>query len=140
MFLVNPFLYGSASPALPPNLNLNFQTGTVLGNFTFSRSTAALYVNSSAQLVSAPSGTPRFEYNGATCLGLKMEGSQTNYCTNHNANPTDLTGLTAGGAVAAVLSVVTDLSGLLNTAVYDYGNTIDLTAICSGLKLIKLDN
>ncbi len=140
MFLVNPFIYGGAAPPLPPNLLLNFQTGTTLGNFTFSRGSAATYVDSSGHLVQASSGVPRFEYKGAACLGMKKELGASNYCQNFNANPADLTGLTAGGDGAAILSIVTDPSNLLTTAVYDYGNTINLSSLCTGGKLVKLDN
>ncbi len=47
---------------------------------TFSRTSAATYVNSAGNVVSAPAGTPRFDYDPATLApkGLLIESQRTN--------------------------------------------------------------
>jgi hypothetical protein len=54
-----------------------------------------------------------------------------NKCTNNNANPTDLTGMTKGGDAAAVLSVVDDAAAIAAAG---------LSAKCTSGKVYKLDN
>jgi hypothetical protein len=46
-----------------PNYTLNFLTGSLPTGLTFTRATTATYYNVSGTLVSATSGTPRFEYD-----------------------------------------------------------------------------
>jgi len=61
---------------------------TALG-ISFTRSTAAYYVNSAGQLVSAAGNTPRFDYgwNGSAFAsrGLLLEGASTNVVQNSQA-------------------------------------------------------
>lgn len=67
-----------------------------------------------------------------TDAGLYVpEPMRTNKCTNFNANPTDLTGLTKFGDAASVLSVVDDAA-----MIEDAG----LGGICTSGLVVRLDN
>ena len=75
----------------------------------------------------------RHEYSkaGAT-LGILMEPASTNKCENYNANPdAALTNVSKGGDAAAVLSRVSDVSGL---------NAAGLQNLCTSGFVIRLDN
>lgn len=63
--------------------------------------------------------------------GLMDRMAGGNKCLNHNANPTDLTGLYTGGDAAAVLSVVDDSAALAAAG---------LSGICTSGMVYKLDN
>lgn len=56
-----------------------------------------------------------------------------NKCTNFNANPTDLTNVTAAGDGAAVLSVVDDTVAIA-------AGPAEMRAVCSSGQVYKLDN
>ena len=63
--------------------------------------------------------------------GLMDRMAGGNKCLNHNANPTDLTGIYTGGDAAAVLSVVDDSTALAAAG---------LDGICTSGMVFKLDN
>jgi hypothetical protein len=80
-----------ATPALipPPELELNFLAmgGNLDPKLTFTRASAALYVNSSGILTSATTNAPRFDYDpvSLTLRGLLLETATTNICLQSNS-------------------------------------------------------
>ncbi len=75
---------------------------------------------------------PRLDHDAdGNALGLLREPQGTNKCTNYNANPTDLTGVTKGGEAAATLTLVDDSAELAAAG---------LDGICSNGSVYKLDN
>lgn len=108
-----------ASPALP-------------SGFTFTRLDAiSTFRDSSGIMRLSTANTPRWDHDASgNALGMRMETTRTNTCTNFNMSPTDLTGVTAGGDVLAVVSAVTDTTNLTTAGLQSVGNA----------KVIEVDN
>ncbi|NBX65407.1 MAG: SGNH/GDSL hydrolase family protein [Proteobacteria bacterium] len=88
--------------------------------------------NASGKLEAVASGSPRFDHDAlGNALGILIEGSVTNKCTNTNVNPTATTNITKGGDAASTLSVVDDTAALA---------TAKLDALCTNGMVFKLDN
>lgn len=88
----------------------------------FRNDAVATYRNSSGNLVVAAANEARFDYDSSgVAKGILMEPSRTNKCTAYNLNPTNLTGLTAGGNGSASIAIVSD-SSALTTAKINAGN------------------
>lgn len=117
----------------PPVINTaGFDFLSSLPNeWTYTRSdTAATIRDSDGKLQSVSANAPRFNHDpNGRLLGLHIEGARTNKCTNYNAAPTDLSGVTLSSG-AAVLSIVDDTAALA---------TVGLDEIGSGAA-IKIDN
>lgn len=73
---------------------------------------------------------PRFTYVGGV-RRLMIEGQVSNKVTARKHNPVDLTNVTAGGDVAATLSIVNDTAALAAAG---------LSAICTNGAVYRLDN
>ena len=75
------------STAIPlPTYSLNFTTGTLSPDITFTRSSSATYFDSTGTLKTATTNTPRFDYNPSTlaALGLLIEEARTNSLRNNS--------------------------------------------------------
>lgn len=76
------------SPALTPEISIDFTSAVLDPRITFTRAGAtATRINSSGLLEVVAADTPRFDYNRATlaCRGLLIEETRTNICTYSNA-------------------------------------------------------
>ncbi len=74
----------------------------------------------------------RHEFSSGDPLGMLVEVASTNKCTSENANPTSgLTGITAGGDAALVVSRVQDVAALA---------AADLDGHCTDGNVVELDN
>lgn len=112
-------------------LDLNFVSGQYRGgslssNLSLTRSSPGITSNAAGALFSFASGEFRIKD-----LGIKVDPTRVNKCTNFNANPTDLTNVTKGGDAAATLTVVDDTAALLAAG---------LQNIATSGKVYKLDN
>jgi hypothetical protein len=102
-------------------------------------SEASWYIPTTATTVTKPAGV----YSRLNPLAFKrtaLWGASTNKVTCRKANPTDTTNITKAGDAAAVLSVVDESAGNLQTAKDRQGKIVDLTSICSTLKVYEFDN
>lgn len=123
---------GLAPMAPFPHSKCFYLTRRLPPEISFTRASAASYMNESGQLVSAAAHTPRFDHDAhGNRLGLFIEGAITNKSTNYNANPTATTGFTTSGDAAGVLSVVDDSAALAAAG---------LDQICTSGKVYKADN
>ncbi len=98
---------------------------------TYSRASAAWAFDSSGILRQYESGVPRIVPSPVGVMSVLSEPQSTNKCTNYNANPTDLSGVTKAGDASATLSVVSDAAAL---------SAAGLSGVCSLGNVIKLDN
>lgn len=134
----------SSTPTPSANFDLTAPGAALPTGFTYTRAdTVATYRDSNGIMRVAASNTPRFNFpvtgdGVASGYGLREEPGRTNLCTNFNKSPTDLTGITAGGDVLAVVACVDDTTGLSNSAaklnlignakVIEIDNTLGVTA------------
>lgn len=90
-----------------PSLALNFTSGVLSSQVTFTRATTGTYYNSAGVLQSAAIDTPRFDYNPTTLQpqGLLIEEARTNLLLNSLLDGTNLTTQTV-----VVTAVATTLS------------------------------
>lgn len=95
------------------------------------RASAAWAFDANGVLQQYASNVLRVVPSPAGVTSALREPASTNKCTNYNANPTDLTGITAGGDAAAVVSVVDDAAAL---------TAAGLSTVCSSGKVYKIDN
>lgn len=72
-------------------LNLDFTTGVLSSNVTFTRASTATYINSSGLVATATTNEPRFDYTGGTARGLLIEGTATNLALRSNDFNTTVT-------------------------------------------------
>ena len=81
MFLLPFAVQPNAFIGTNPTLNLDFTTGVLNSNFTFTRGLSGTYVNSSGYVTTATTNTPRFDYDATTLTarGLLIEPATTNY-------------------------------------------------------------
>ena len=107
-----------------------YVTPTDLPGTTFSRASEALNADAAGQWYAFASGTLR-----VTSAGCFFGESTTNKCTNYNAKPTDLTGVSRFGDAASTLTRV-DATTELRAA--GYGPLIDAGKM-NGF-VYKLDN
>jgi hypothetical protein len=98
--------------------------------FSFSRSSSALYRDSAGMLRAAGIDAPRFDCSTGE-RRLMLAGSATNLVTARKHNPVDLSNITKAGDSAAVLSLVDD-----GTALAAAG----LSALCTNAQVYKFDN
>ena len=104
-------------------------TSTLPTELTYTRNdSVATYRNSLGRWVAGTANTPRFHLNSSTSpIGILIESGRTNKCTAYNASPTNLTNVTAGGNVSAVVSVVSDTAKLQADGIYvGNGNVIEV--------------
>lgn len=95
-----------------PTLEIDFTTGVMPAEVTFTRSTTATYVNSNGALVTAAINEPRFQYDlYGNCLGYLSEETRINKCQTSKINPTS-SNLTKSGDANATLTVVDDTAAL----------------------------
>lgn len=97
-----------------------------------SRASAAWGFDPTGTLVPFGINQPRLVLAPDGLVGVLREPGVTNKCTNFNANPSDLTGMTKTGDAAATLAVVTGEGALLTAA--------GLGVVCSAGAVYKLDN
>lgn len=91
-----------------PKRYYNFMTGSLPSAVTFSRASAANYFNSSGNLVSASTNTPRFDYGvpgSSTLYGLLLEPAATNLLLNSRD-------LTQSSWTATSVTVAKDQTGI----------------------------
>lgn len=102
--------------------------------FTYTRSdTVATYRDSSGNLAIGASNTARVDYsNTGTALGILMEDSRINRCTNYNAVPSGTTGWSVTGT--ATVSAVADTTAISNEKLQNVvtGNVIEISGGASG--------
>lgn len=86
IYSVDTFLTTGTTAALGlPSLSLNFTSGVLDSRITFVRASGASVVGANGILQYVGNNTPRFDYSSTstgTCLGLLIEESRTNLCTN----------------------------------------------------------
>jgi hypothetical protein len=81
MFLLPFAVQPNAFIGTSPTLNLDFTTGVLNSNFTFTRGLSGTYINSTGYVTTATTNIPRFDYDPTTLAarGLLMEPSASNY-------------------------------------------------------------
>ena len=102
--------------------------------WTYTRSdTVATFRNSSGELTTATSNGARFNHTSTgTALGLLLEGSRINRCTNHNATPAVTTNVSVTGT--ATVTLVTDATPLATAKIGNVvtGNVFQIAGGASG--------
>lgn len=123
----------SNNSALYTQFDLTTATPTVPTGWTYTRGDNLLSTrrdNTGIMRLMA-SNTAPFDYDvNGVGLGLKIEVTRTNVCTNQNMVPTDTTGVTKGGDIASVLSCIDDTANLTTAKLHLVGNA----------KVLELDN
>lgn len=129
--MMNPGL-GQPSRMARRDRVLSFLSSLPAG-VTYVRNEAVASVrNASGKLVASSAHAPRFDHDSSgNALGLLVEGSVVNKCTNTNCNPSATTNMTKGGDAASTLSVVSDSAALAKAK---------LDAICTNGNVFRLDN
>lgn len=86
-------------------------TSKLPSEITFARNSAAATLDKNGKLIQVAIDEPRFGHDeDGTPLGLVIEPSATNRCTNNNVNPVNTTGFSISGT--GTLSVVDDSAAL----------------------------
>ncbi|MFC0633307.1 hypothetical protein [Brevundimonas balnearis] len=93
---------------------------------TYSRTGAATGLTAAGVLTAFATNEPQ-----RTDRGLALEPERTNKVTVHNANPTDLTGVSVAGDPAATLTLVNDAAALAAAG---------LSGLCTSGEVWRLDN
>jgi len=103
--------------------NLLANGGTIPASLTFARSSAGAYYNSSGVLMSASSGSPRWDYNPTTLAfnGLLMEPSVTNQEIYSNTPSSWMLGVGSVGTLTA--NAATSPDGTTDAASYSDGTS-----------------
>lgn len=108
-------------------------TQSLAAGMTYTRAdNVSIYRNTAGKWVSATANTPRFDHDAnGNPLGILMEGTVTNKCTNANYNPSTTANMTKAGDAASTLTVVSDADALAAAG---------LDMICTNGMVYKLDN
>jgi len=103
-------------------------------------SEASWNIETTDATVTEPAGV----YSRLNPLAFKrtaLWGASTNKVTCRKANPTDTTNITKiSGDDNTVVSVVSETEANLRDAIDEKGKSVDLTKICTSLKVYKFDN
>jgi hypothetical protein len=125
---------GLSPAAVPCGSKTFFLTTSLPPEITFTRASAAQYINAAGKLAQAAVNAPRFGHDAqGRKLGLLIEPAIVNKVTCFNANPTNTTGFTTSGTGS--LSVVNDAAELANAGldlICTTGNVFKAEATTSG--------